>query len=440
MARGGNRLIAAFALASAAGIACGDDSSGEPQGSTQGSSESGDVSTGSAAATGETSTSGVTTQDATTGSEATGDTESSTGEAGCREPGDPDATRYVVVAHPNDADGNPNGSFEVLSLSSDGELSATGQEFTMGRVNFGEIVFTRDGEIGFVAQDGGTVGIFRLLADGTPEVIEPEFSGGFYAEDVVVDPAGDRAWILDAGTVENGGGVYEVEIGCDDAPTELGLAISGSGLRGWAWLADGRAFAGARELPDLGAVDADAFLLAADGLASALGGGDAFGDEEAIVASAAVVANDSLGLVGDNNAFSGLPNRIAVVRLDGDTVTPASTISPIEDPYDMVASPFGDAVLVVSGTGDALVVLDVDPQADPPVSVRGELEYVGAGPLLPGKAVMIERGTLAGRVLVAELSSIRQVQFGRDGHVTDVGSFDLGEGFAASVGAVGVQP
>jgi len=65
---------------------------------------------------------------------------------------------------------------------------------------------------------------------------------------------------------------------------------------------------------------------------------------------------------------------------------------------------------------------------------------VGARPQLPQSAVLLERGTLRGRVLMREVLGVRQVQFDGDGGITDLGFTTLGSGSQNIVGAVGVQP
>src|SRR5262245_1765590 len=59
-----------------------------------------------------------------------------------RLPAPEDRARIVLVSHPF----TPN-TFEILSLSSSGTLSATGRKLSLGRAVRGEIVFTPDGKI-----------------------------------------------------------------------------------------------------------------------------------------------------------------------------------------------------------------------------------------------------------------------------------------------------
>jgi hypothetical protein len=112
----------------------------------------------------------------------------------------------------------------------------------------------------------------------------------------------------------------------------------------------------------------------------------------------------------------------------------------LEDPVDVVASPFNNAALVVSGFGDGIFALDYSPDTSPPFSVRGEISYMGSAPQLPANAVMIDRGDLSGLVLVAENLGVRRVRFETDGSITDLGLEPLGSGPASITGAIGVQP
>jgi hypothetical protein len=116
-------------------------------------------------------------------------------------------------------------------------------------------------------------------------------------------------------------------------------------------------------------------------------------------------------------------------------------LTPIEDPYSIVTSPYNNVALVMSGFGDAMFALTYDPaSAKEPFTMAGELAYEGGPPALPGAAVSVDRGSLLGRVLVAENVGIRQVQFETDGSITDLGMTPAGEGVESIVGTIGVQP
>lgn len=361
------------------------------------------------------------------------------GPAGCaRTPAAADRTRYVVVAHPFDAAGAKANAFEVLELSTTGQLSRPNRTFELGNAFAGTIAFTPDGEVGLVAQEDGTVGVFRLDAAGTPTVVHAGFAGSFYASQVVVDPRGDRAWVIDSNTRENGGGLYLVTIGCDGALTDHGLVAPA-------------------RLPHRLVIDGDHAILAAgnilDGMTAGhdvqlvrwgdapahVAGVDAFGDDEALIGGAALTADGKTYLVGDFSPFSGVDTRVAVVGVEATGLVARQVLSPIADPQGIATSPFGDVAVVSCGEGDALLVLDTGGQGGA-WRVRGEVSYAGAGPQLSGDVVMIDQGALRGHVLVSELSSVRHLAFRDTGAVEDLGSLSFGSGLQNIGGAIGVTP
>src|SRR5262245_21721417 len=266
---------------------------------------------------------------------------------GCpRVAGPEDGPRFVVVAHPYDAAGGQASEWEVLELSAGGALTRPSprRTFTMGRAPTGEIAFTPDGEVGLVAQEDGTVGVFTLDAGGVPQVVEAGFAAGFYASRVVVDPGGERAFVLDGNWRENGGGIYEVAIGCDGHLSARGRLASAKLAGQLALATSDRAVLAATDVLTSTAGD-DVHLLAWSATPSVVDGVDAFGDDEAIVGGAALTSDGGAFLVGDTSQFSGVPNRVAVVGVEAAGLTAITVLSPVEDPQAIEASPFGDVAV-----------------------------------------------------------------------------------------------
>ncbi len=360
---------------------------------------------------------------------------------GCpRQPAAADRERVVVISHPYDASAAKAPTYEVLTLGTDGTVSQTGTTFEMGRSLDARIHFTPDGAIGMVAQEDGTLGVFRVNGT-TPTVIESAYDAGgaFYASDVVMSEDGAHAFVLDAQWRENGGGIDQLAIDCDGnvsyegeiAPAKLAYAMT--------LLSGTSAVVAADDIRDSTPGDTVHLVnLAGNGV---IAGADAFGDDQAIVSDATLFGTGTrYFLVGDNSQFSGVNNRIAVVRVANQTLTPVQVLTPIEDPYALVASPDGDVAIAVSGFGNAIFEIDYASGNDPPFSIAGELTYTGAKPQLPGKAVLIDRGSLRGLVLVAENLGVRRVRFAAGGAVEDDGVTLVGSGNESIVGSIGVQP
>jgi hypothetical protein len=362
-----------------------------------------------------------------------------------RLPGPNDFVRKVVVALPYEAEGAPSNRFTVLDLSLEGTLTPTGTIFEMGRAFWGDIGFTPDGRVGLVEEQNGDLGVFRFEDDGSVTVVAPAFSGSFYASDVVMDPnVGDRAWVLNSQWRENGGGLYAVHLECDATPIDEGLAVPGKLARGlsFAQKDPGFALVGAVDLMDSETGD-NTHLLSLSGEPSYRAGTNAFGDDFASISVVKATRDGLYVLLGDNQEFANpdLPNRVAVARIQDGSLTPRQVLTPILDPIAIVESPWGNALLVVSGYGNDAFVLSYDPLADPPFVNTGSVAWGEAGkPQLPGGAVLIERGALEGLVLMSEVRGIRTLRFAADGTVADLGLTVLGEGIENMPGAIGVQP
>jgi hypothetical protein len=363
--------------------------------------------------------------------------------SGCaRAPAAADRTRFVVIAHPYDKDGKSLPAFEVLELSAAGMLtrSSPPRTFMLGfRMPFGNISFTPDGKIGLAPLDNGKLGIFALAADGTPTVLDPGFTGSFYADRVVMHPSGERAWVVDTNTRENGGGIYEIEIACDGQIVDRGQVAAARSPGGLAF-AGTRGVIAARDVLDSPKTGSDLHVLDFTTTAPTYAaGGDVFGDDDQMFSGFALSRDGSTAFVGDSN-FGGT-NRVAVAAIGASGVSARQVITMITDPSGIAASPFGDAAIVTSSQppGEGIYVLDTGGSGGAWRN-RGKLAVIGGNAELPGDLVQIDRGALDGRVLISELSRIRQVTFAAGGAVNDAGSLVFGSGLDEICGAIGVQP
>ena len=350
-----------------------------------------------------------------------------------------DRVRHVVISHPYDHATNKSNQWEVLDLSPTGTLSRPNRMFTMGRATIGDVAFTPDGKVGLAVQDeDGSLGVLTLDDGGVRTAITPKLApASFYASKVVMAPSGDHAYILDDQWRENGGGIYRVDIACDGTVTDKGLVAP-------AKLAGALAFVPGTSHAVLAAVDigtstpgASTHLLDWAEPPTWLGGSNAFGDDLAIVAGSALTADAKHFLIGDNNQYSGLPNRVAIVEVTASGMANPTVISNLMDPLELVASPYGDVVLVVCGLANAFYVIDNEATG---WKLRGEVTYMGTRPQLPSGAVRIDAGMLRGNALVAELQGVRRVELAAGGTVIDHGLFDLGGATENVAGAIGVTP
>jgi len=354
-----------------------------------------------------------------------------------------DRVRKIVVSHPFDAGGMPATDYEVLDLEVNGTIATTGTHFQLHATSGGRITFTPDGAVGLVAQDDGTLGVFAFDASGNVHVVSAGLSPT-YVSAVVMAPGGAHAYLLNDDWRNSGGGVYSAAIGCDGTVSSEGLVVPSRLPAGLVLLDGGTAFVAATDfgsfVTDAGE-DAGPLALLVDWPAPAtvLARTNPFGDTLAILSDVALTPDGRYALLADDNAFSGIANRVAVVELASGGVNPAQVITPVTDPQSIVASPFDDTVIVTSGMGNAIYVLTY--AAGPaPFSLAAPLAYVGAPPQLPASAEVVRVGGLEGLVLVAENLGVRRLRFAAGGSVSDLGLTSLGTALTSIVGAIGVQP
>ncbi len=348
----------------------------------------------------------------------------------------------MVASHPFPDDGGfKDNRFEVFDLSTSGVLTPTGQQFRMGVANLANalITFTPDGTIGMVPQDDGTLGVFRFDDAGTAVVVHAAFQGGFYAGQVLMGPAGNTAWVIDEDTRGNGGGVYQVAIACDGSLTSLGRVLPGDGPSAIAWLnaTPGEALVAGQSL---GPNDAGTVHLAdLSGTPSVLSTGAGFPDPDAIPPALASTPDDVWVAVPDNGFAAG--NRIAILQLDAGVLVPAQLLT-ASNPMAVAFSPFARVGLVVNSDGsDHFRALNYAAGPAPWSVATSPMTYAYGRPQLPGAPAMLSRGGLNGRLFIAELDAVRQLQFEMDGGITDVSKTPAaGTGSAQILGTLGVQP
>jgi hypothetical protein len=353
-----------------------------------------------------------------------------------------DRERKVVISLPYDEKAQKVGNYEVFTLSASGELRRPQVKFKMGIGMFGEIIFTPDGEVGLVALENGTIGVFRFDSEGKVHVVHEAFKGKFYASSLAMDPSGKRAYVVDVNWRNNGGGIYSVGIGCDGTLTDEGQLAPSKLARAMLLFGNTTPQMGLVAARDIlsSPANTNVHLLDMSAVPALIDSVDAFGDDEAIISAAAITLDGRFGLFGDNNIFSGIPNRVAIAEITNRKLQAHRVISPIKDPAAIVASVYNNAIMIASGEGNAIYNMSYNPSASTPFGTPVAVTYKGPSPKLPGAAHQILRGSLTGRVLISENVGIRQLQFEQSGQLTDLGSFDLGSGYTSIVGVIGVQP
>lgn len=349
--------------------------------------------------------------------------------------------RYVVASHPFPADGGSRDNrYEVFRLSADGALTATGFEMQMGTLMAPDkpIVFTPDGKVGVVAQEDGSLGVFTLGPQGEPTVVHARLEGDFYADSVVMAPDGRQLYVLDVNFPVNGGGLFRLDIGCDGALSNEVKLTTTKLLHGGAWLPDGHTLALAASEVGASLPEQDLHLLDVGVEPPALlSSVVAFPDRDAIPSGVSVSPDGAWLALADNSMFAG--SRVAFIRRQGQSLAPAIVVT-VDNPLGVTFSPFTASGLLVSSDGsDAFRRFDL---GDGGVTVASEtLAYVHGRPQLPGAPVMVRRGALEGRLLIAEVDAIRQLQFLSDGGIADVSKTPAsGVGSAQIVGGLGVTP
>lgn len=336
---------------------------------------------------------------------------------------------FAVLAHPFTAAGDSSGTdYEVFELTTN-DFVVTGQHFNMKRANVGDIVFRSDGRVGFSPQSDGTLGVFGF-ENGVATVKNVGWDAGIYASRIIAMPDGEL-FVLDGNFAENGGGVYRIVTTCDGEATGVEKLFA-TKLATHLFIRGNRAWVVAADAPG-GLPGAEVHLLPwpATDATPALASIDAFGDDEALVGGAALSPDGETLLIGDNNSFSGLPNRVSVVRRSSDALTRTDVLTPLEDPGAIVWAPDGARAVVASGFGNALVHLPGGTTIGGNIATSNAVE-------LPTSLAVVPRGPHAGRAVSVEVLRLRLLDL--VGAPDDVLVTTLPDSSANITGAFGFAP
>ncbi|HEY0880629.1 MAG TPA: hypothetical protein VGD87_03805, partial [Archangium sp.] len=351
-----------------------------------------------------------------------------------------DGSRRVVVSHPFPDDGGTrDNQYEVFNLSSTGTLTPTNLFFRMGRTSdpTSQIVFTPDRRIGLVAQENGTIGVFRF-DENLVTVVYDGFRGTVYANKLVMHPSGNRVWVEDFNTQNNGGGLYQVDIGCDGTLSNEVKVFGGNTVSSAVALPTANQLMVATRSLGTSPMMQDVVLVDLAGATPMVSTpATLFPDRDAIASVLSATSDERLFAYSDNSILAG--SRIAFFERTGTSTLTLKQVVTTANPMGVAFSPFADMGLVVNSDGvDNFRTVSWDATRTT-FTVSGPLLYRFGRPQLPSAPVMIERGALRGHVLVAELDTIRQLQFETDGGITDVAETPVGgTGSGQILGTIGV--
>ena len=351
-----------------------------------------------------------------------------------------DGPRKMLVARsrskePSGGYGTNGKLLEVLDVAADGALSRKGTVLEMSGPTNGFPSFTPDGALAVVPLGRGAgLATVAFDASGAATIVEPGF-GKLSADHVTIDRTGSRVFVLDDNTESNGGGLYEMRLGCDGKLALVGEVVPSEKSRHLSLVNDTAVYFGAAS----GAPgDLHLLELPANGSQAKVTKSVAsFGDTKALPPSVAVTADGAYAFVTDTGIEVG--NRLAVVDLT--TMANKQTIE-VESPEAFVVSPFGNAwLLVQSDTVDAYVPATFDPTKAAPLTLGTKIATARKVELPTGPVVM-KQGALKGTVFLIEVSGIRTLKFDAGGTLTDRGLFsmDVDKDLMNAPFQLGVQP
>jgi 6-phosphogluconolactonase (cycloisomerase 2 family) len=369
------------------------------------------------------------------GMDATQDVGADTGTEVCWPAPSPNRTRKLVVSRPYDENAMASGLFVVHDVALDGTVSPPTGQFTLSRTSGGKIQFTPDGSVAYVRLDDGKIGAFRILADGSTEIIHQAFAASEYVSEIVIAPDGQYLYMLTVGFRNVAGGIYRAKIDCKTGElTDEGLMTPAKLAYGMEFVSPTRAFVEAVDIADT-EVPGHVHEITVGDTITRVASGSAFTGEDIGLGGFAVTPDAKFAIVGDTGLFS--MHSISVVSLVGNIASVQNF--PVEDPEDIAVSPFNNAAIILSLQGDKLEVYDVDTSKNEPLTFRSNLA-TAAPVLLPADLVMLRQGDLEGHAYIAENVAIRHIVFRPSGTVEDLGLTSNGAGLTGISGAIGVQP
>ena len=274
--------------------------------------------------------------------------------------------------------------------------------FEMGRATMGTVQLSSDGTWGAVAQENGSIGIFRTNNTAV-DVLDPEWFPTFgdstlYATHIWLDPRQDRLWIVD-GNLSEKGGLYVAPIDCNTL-----------------MLNDVEQVFSAREGGPISAIDDEDFntvfvaksindgpqvlLFDRYDLRKSMDGYTAFPDNEGVYST--LGSNGTDLLIADNNDFSTVGNRVVHLRVATGEVLNTLTI---EDPQAIIVQQ--DFAVIASDSGNGIYLYDLQSAA---------LTEISTDHLMQRPFALLEHNSA---LYSGENNGIRKITISEDGVVNE---------------------
>lgn len=321
---------------------------------------------------------------------------------------------YFIYATPYNTEGSPSNSWNFQPQNSPSVV------FSMGRSSIGEISISADGSWGIVPQDDGSVGVFRVQ-DGQLTVLQENLmlstaEREIYTAQVWLDSRTGTLWITDTNWPDNGGGLFTADIDCSSGSIGAAEEIFPSkNAFGVAPFSEEVLVFVSRESEEL----TQQVTLFETNTYDFLHTGQAFDDDEAIFSALATDGENIL--IGDNSAFSGIPNRVSHLRVTNDSLESVSLFE-LQDPISIQIHD-GQA-LIASGLTDSLWQYDLLHSSFVELSLSG-IE-------LPSTIIQDENN-----FYIAENTAIRHLRL-ENGAFMDQGLLLDTSGIEGIIGAIGV--
>lgn len=313
-----------------------------------------------------------------------------------------------------------------------------------------KIIFTPDGRHAIVVMRHSTdllaaLAVVAVGDDGGLTFVEEAFeTGDTYPSHIFLSPDGTELLVADAvGSMDPetlNGSLRRVDLDCDGNLVDRGIVMAGNSINGLQFNpADpSRVVIIANQLENAGEGHAHLFDWSTP-TPTWLASASVWPDDDAIPSSAAFTPDGDWLMIADDGLFTS--GRLSVVSV-GPTSLAGHSVMALENPTDLVASPYNDSLLVVqSNTTDAYSRFTYDAGSNGnPFTATGDIGYVYGAPSLPTHAQLIEVGELTGRVYVTELHAVRQLSFTEGGAIVDDDQTTVGYGVSGIVGTLGIQP